>query len=394
MGSARYGSVSAPSAAYSSSQYSVRPKTNLHKAVLIRIAVLWYLVRPIDDHGVQLPTTQSLIDDHIPASLQFEDVSYTLPQHSFRILDNVSGSVQPGQLLAIMGASGSGKSTLLDILARRHKRGLVSGAILINGRTVSNSVFRRAAGYVDQEETLMSTLTVYETVYYSALLRLPREMTARAKHIRTLETLDELGILDIKDQYIGDSSKGHRGISGGEKRRVSIACELVTSPSIIFLDEPTSGLDAYSALSVVEGLHRLAREYNRTVVFTIHQPRSNIVALFDKLIMLAKGRVMYSGEMVACQQYFAEVGFPCPAGFNIADYLGKCEETQEKDMSNAELLLQLIRRRSATMMRRWQLPSLGPLSSKTHIVPLNSSHCGHFSVALRITRHIQHLPGH
>ena len=94
-------------------------------------------------------------------------------------------------------------------------------------------------GFVDQEDTLMSTLTVYETVLYSALLRLPREMSFEAKKFRTLETMHELGILGIKDSRIGDS--GHRSISGGEKRRVSIACELVTSPSILFLDEPTSG---------------------------------------------------------------------------------------------------------------------------------------------------------
>ena len=275
----------------------------------------------MNDGGVKLPSNDSLMTDHVPAALQFSNLSYTLPQYKHRVLDSVSGSVQPGQLLAIMGASGAGKSTLLDILARRQKMGIVAGAVLVNGRPVPDGVFRRAAGYVDQEDTLMGTLTVYETVYYSALLRLPREMSASAKRFRTLQTLDELGILSIRDSRIGDSAGGHRGISGGEKRRVSIACELVTSPSILFLDEPTSGLDAYNALSVVECLHRLAREFKRTVIFTIHQPRSNIVSLFDRLVVLAKGRVVYSGEMAQAQQYFADVGYPCPSGFNIADYL-------------------------------------------------------------------------
>lgn len=121
---------------------------------------------------------------------------------------------------------------------------------------------------------------------------------------------------------------------------MSIACELVTSPSILFLDEPTSGmspvlyrsiffitdfvgLDAYNAYNVVECLVSLARNYNRTVVFTIHQPRSNIVALFDQLVLLAQGRLAYAGEFAKCQPYFDSIGQHCPPGFNIADYLSK-----------------------------------------------------------------------
>lgn len=175
--------------------------------------------------------------DHVPASLHFSSLSYTLSNRI--ILDNICGSAKPGQVLAIMGASGAGKSTFLDILARKRKKGVVNGTTLVNGREVQDEMFKNVIGFVDQEDTLMSTLTVYETVLYSALLRLPRDMSFEAKKFRTLETMQELGILGIKDSRIGDSGK--RSISGGEKRRVSIACELVTSPSILFLDEPTSG---------------------------------------------------------------------------------------------------------------------------------------------------------
>lgn len=139
----------------------------------------------------------------MPASLHFSNISYTLGSRT--ILDNISGSVKPGEVLAIMGASGAGKSTFLDILARKQKRGTVSGTTLVNGRDVPDGVFRKVMGYVDQEDTLMSTLTVYETVLYSALLRLPREMSFEAKKFRTLETMHELGILGIKDSRIGDS---------------------------------------------------------------------------------------------------------------------------------------------------------------------------------------------
>ena len=181
--------------------------------------------------------------DHVPASLHFSSLSYTLNNNNHIILDSISGCVKPGQVLAIMGASGAGKSTFLDILARKRKRGMVSGTTLVNGREVPDEMFKKVMGFVDQEDTLMSTLTVYETVLYSALLRLPREMSLEAKKFRTMETMNELGILGIKDSRIGDS--GRRSISGGEKRRVSIACELVTSPSILFLDELTSG-ECYS----------------------------------------------------------------------------------------------------------------------------------------------------
>jgi ABC-type multidrug transport system ATPase subunit len=219
--------------------------------------VLWYAGRVGgDDIGsIRLPDNEAskLMSDHVPASLHFSNLSYILGNRT--ILDSISGSVKSGQVMAIMGASGAGKSTFLDILARKRKKGIVSGTTLVNGREVKDEQFKQVMGFVDQEDTLMSTLTVYETVLYSALLRLPREMSYEAKKFRTLETMNELGILGIKDARIGETGtcvavrfiitdyigSGRRSISGGEKRRVSIACELVTSPSILFLDEPTSG---------------------------------------------------------------------------------------------------------------------------------------------------------
>lgn len=266
---------------------------------------------PLEDSNVKL------MEDHNPASLQFSQIAYH--DNGKQILDGVMGSVEPGQILAIMGGSGAGKTTLLDILARKTKRGVQSGLITVNGKEVSDKHYKRVIGFVDQDDYLMPTLTVYETVVNSALLRLPKSMSDNAKKLRALETMSELGILSIKDQLIGNET--NRGISGGEKRRVAIACELVTSPSILFLDEPTSGLDSYNAYNVIESLVHLARDFNRTVVFTIHQPRSNIVALFDKLILLAQGKLAYSGTQIGAPQFFSELGYPCPSGFNVADFL-------------------------------------------------------------------------
>lgn len=146
-----------------------------------------------------------LMTGHVPTSLYFSGVSYKLSDRL--ILDNISGSIKSGQVMAIMGASGAGKSTFLDILARRNKRGEVSGRMLVNGREVKDEEFQKVTGFVDQEDTLMPTLTVYETVLYSALLRLPRDMSFEAKKFRTLETMNELGILSIKDSRIGDTGR-------------------------------------------------------------------------------------------------------------------------------------------------------------------------------------------
>lgn len=260
-----------------------------------------------------------LMVNHKPMALQFEDVSYNLKGK--QILTGISGIAQPGQIMAVMGASGAGKSTFLDILARKNKRGQTTGSMFVNGEKFLDHEYRNVIGYVDQEDTLMPTLTVHETILTSALLRLPADMGVSVKEQRVIEVMQQLGIYHIKDQMIGSEEGKGRGISGGEKRRVGIACELVTSPSILFLDEPTSGLDAFNAFNVVECLVTLAKTYNRTVIFTIHQPRSNIVALFDQLVLLAKGRTVYSGPFHTCQAYFDSIGYTCPPGFNIADYL-------------------------------------------------------------------------
>ncbi|KAF7551327.1 hypothetical protein G7Z17_g5087 [Cylindrodendrum hubeiense] len=292
---------------------------------LVAVIILtWYLSRRKLDYGaIHLDESDDestkLMADHKPAGLYFENVAYSL--NGKQILTGIQGISHPGEVTAIMGASGAGKTTFLDILARKNKRGQVSGDFYVNGEIVTDSDYKNVVGFVDQEDTMLPTLTVHETILTSALLRLPRDMGRAAKEQRVLEVEKELGIHHIRDSLIGSEEGNGRGISGGEKRRVGIACELVTSPSILFLDEPTSGLDAYNAYNVIECLVTLAKNYQRTVIFTIHQPRSNIVALFDRLILLAQGRTVYSGPFNQCQSYFDQIGYECPPGFNIADYL-------------------------------------------------------------------------
>ncbi|KAL2820796.1 hypothetical protein BDW59DRAFT_112926 [Aspergillus cavernicola] len=294
--------------------------------VVAVILGLWYQSRRTRYGRIQLPLSDDsddeahkLLAEHRAGALYWDNVSYFV--NGREILTGIQGAAQPGEITAIMGASGAGKTTFLDLLARKNKRGIVQGDFYVNGDKVGDSDFKSMIGFVDQEDTMLPTLTVHETILTSALLRLPRDMSRAAKEQRVFEVEKQLGIYQIKDQLIGSEEGSGRGISGGEKRRVGIACELVTSPSILFLDEPTSGLDAFNAFNVVECLVTLAKTYNRTVIFTIHQPRSNIVALFDRLVLLANGKTVYSGPFSSCQEYFDNAGYACPPGFNIADYL-------------------------------------------------------------------------
>lgn len=277
------------------------------------------LFKPTDYSADHLDGELNALNENFtPTVLSFENISYKV-RNGTQVLFNINGLVKPRECLAIMGGSGAGKTTLLDILAGKNKDGQISGDIYVNGNKLNPKDFKKIVGFVDQEDHLIPTLTVYETVLNSALLRLPRNMSMRAKETRVIEVLSELRILNIKDRVIGSDFK--RGISGGEKRRVSIACEMVTSPSILFLDEPTSGLDAYNARNVIDCLVKLSRDFDRTIIFTIHQPRSNIVSLFDKLLLLSEGDLIYSGEMIQCNDFFSKNGYKVPLGYNIADYL-------------------------------------------------------------------------
>ncbi|KAG0051576.1 hypothetical protein BGZ83_003549 [Gryganskiella cystojenkinii] len=253
------------------------------------------------------------------ASLEFRNVGYTLNKGGLQILKGISGSAPAGVVLAVMGPSGAGKSTLVDILAGKRKDGKVSGQILLNGKHVHESEIRHAVGFVDQEDTLPATQTVYEAILFSAMLRLPEAMPIFRVHERVAEVIEILGLTHCKDRRIGNVTS--RGISGGEKRRVSIALELITRPPILILDEPTSGLDSYSAHMVVEQLVKLAASKTTTIILTIHQPRSDIFYMFDQALVMSKGESFYFGPTDAAAEYFQRRGLVCRSNYNIADYL-------------------------------------------------------------------------
>lgn len=268
--------------------------------------------------------------------LQFEDVAYSINLHTSKgscfaashdepnkqtrtvsVLNGVSGMVKPGELLAMLGPSGSGKTTLLTALAGR-LRGKFSGKITYNGRQFSSSL-KLKTGLVTQDDVLYPHLTVLETLSYAALLRLPKKLTREEKIEQAEMVIMELGLTRCRNSVVGGPL--FRGISGGERKRVSIGQEMLVNPSCLLLDEPTSGLDSTTAQRIVATLRGLARG-GRTVITTIHQPSSRLYRMFDKVVVLSEGSPIYSGRAAQVMDYFGSIGYV--PGFNLlnpADFL-------------------------------------------------------------------------
>jgi len=235
------------------------------------------------------------------------------------ILKGVSGRANTGQMLALMGPSGCGKTSLLSVLSQRvPSNSVVSGEVLINGQPTNKSMKRRM-GFVFQDDLLLHAMTVHETLLFSALLRLPEKVSKQEKLDKVDTIIEQLGLTKVKHSRIGREQQ--RGVSGGERKRVSIGVELISSPSILFLDEPTSGLDSSTALSIVSLLKNLAIDDNMIVISSIHQPRSNIFQLFDRLVLLKSGEIIFAGNTANVVPYFSSIGYDIPSMTNPADWL-------------------------------------------------------------------------
>ena len=233
------------------------------------------------------------------------------------ILGNVTAFMPSGSLTAILGASGSGKTSLLNALSHRIKQGRLKteGSILYNGNSRLSSV---RSAYVMQQDVLLPTLTVRETLYYAAELRLPPPTTREERERIVEEVLQELSLKECATTRIGNNV--HKGCSGGEKRRCSLAVQMLANPSVLFCDESTSGLDSATASQLVRTLKYLARK-GRNVIITIHQPRSEIWSLFDNVLLLAMGSTVYSGPARECLPHFTTLGYQMASFINPAEFL-------------------------------------------------------------------------
>ncbi|KAA0175925.1 hypothetical protein FNF27_02646 [Cafeteria roenbergensis] len=233
------------------------------------------------------------------------------------IVSGISGRAVPGTLTLLMGPSGAGKTTLLNLLSRR--TAATSGEILFNGKKPTYQL-QRVQGFVEQEVAQFETLTVREILETTARLKLPEHVKGKALRDRIDEVISALDISKCEHTRVS-------GCSGGEKRRLAVAAELLGEPSLLFLDEPTTGLDSNAAMTIIRILRRLAREQNRTIICTIHQPRASILPLADQLVLLASGRQVYTGPTFTpghsdgLLAYFEGIGFPCSKVENPADHI-------------------------------------------------------------------------
>ncbi|KAG9135894.1 hypothetical protein Leryth_002605 [Lithospermum erythrorhizon] len=233
------------------------------------------------------------------------------------LLNDISGQARDGEIMAVLGASGSGKSTLIDALANRISRESLKGSITLNGEQLESRLLKVISAYVMQDDLLYPMLTVEETLMFAAEFRLPRTFSKSKKKMRVQALIDQLGLRNAAKTIIGD--EGHRGVSGGERRRVSIGIDIIHDPIILFLDEPTSGLDSTSAYMVVKVLQRIAQS-GSIVIMSIHQPSYRILGILDRMIFLSRGQMVYSGSPSNLPMYFSDFGHPIPENENRTEF--------------------------------------------------------------------------
>lgn len=251
-----------------------------------------------------------------------------------RVLSDACGYVDPGELCFIMGPSGAGKSSLLDAIADRVARPL-SGGVALGGVMASLPGARRKVRYVQQTDVLNPVQTVRQALELSARL-----CTTSSDDVgrRVNEALTVLGLTEQADTKVGGVLV--RGLSGGQKRRLSVGVELVTEPHLLLLDEPTSGLDSASTHKVVEALRDIARSRNIAVVCTIHQPSELVFQMSDKLVLLSAGRTAYFGSTATAVDYFEALCGPIPARTSSAEWMLNLLDTSFRPSAQVEPLLE------------------------------------------------------
>ncbi|ERL88591.1 ATP-binding cassette sub-family G member 1 isoform X1 [Dendroctonus ponderosae] len=278
-------------------------------------------------------------------NVTFRNISYSVSEGFFKkekkhLLNNINGDFHSAELTAIMGPSGAGKSTLMDILAGYITHG-VTGQININDKVRDLSAFRKQACYIMQDDNLQPLLTVNEAMMVAVNLKLPSDLSLSEKAKKVMEILESVDLGSDRETKTFE-------LSGGQKKRLSIALELVTNPQVMFFDEPTSGLDIVASKQCITLLKELA-SLNRTVICTIHQPSASILDLFHHVYVVANGSCMYQGSVNALLPYLSEVHLTCPTFHNPSDFLLEVISGDHGDYSQI-----LIQKSKNGLSQRWR----------------------------------------
>ncbi|KAJ5072725.1 abc transporter g family member 28 [Anaeramoeba ignava] len=275
----------------------------------------------------------------IPIFVRDFSFSVKTKKGSKTILDHINLSIPSGSLVAIIGASGAGKTTLLNSIAGRLS-GKSEGSILFGNEPYSSNI-NKILSYVTQQDTMHTNLTPRQILKFGADLRLPKRIKDEEKNQIVGNILKSLQIEHCADIVVGSPETGiKRGISGGEMKRVNIGMGLVTNPSVILVDEPTSGLDAQTAYLCTSILKDLTKE-GRTIISTIHQPRQSIFELFDYLVLLSHGKLVYFGPINEIENYFSNINFFPPRNTNLADWLIDLVSLPEEELQKEETINKL-----------------------------------------------------
>ncbi|XP_028399589.1 ABC transporter ATP-binding protein/permease wht-1-like [Dendronephthya gigantea] len=236
-----------------------------------------------------------------------------------QILNEVNGEIPSKSLVAILGPRGAGKTTLLNALAHRRIEQLeVTGTVYVREEPVGINI-REVSAYVEDHDVFVGLLTVREHLIFQAFLRMGSDVSREDKISRVEAVMEEFGLKDWEHAQIG-SPDSHNGVPREITKSLSIASELLSSKKfILFADDPLTGLDSLSSNMLVHTLQRLANS-GYTILCTLDQPTSDVYALFNKIILLAEGRITYLGPSSEAVSYFGSIGFPCPENYNPADF--------------------------------------------------------------------------
>lgn len=300
-------------------------------------------------------------------SLAIQKRKWVRGKSSKSSLKPITTTFEPGMLNVIMGPSGSGKTSLLNLMASRlpnsmTKKYQIHGEILFNRAIPSKEVVRSICGYVSQDDdSVLPYLTVRENLHFAAELRLPTHLSKAEKVQRAEAVLLKMGLRDCADDMVGSALM--KGISGGEKRRVAISIQILTEPRVLLLDEPTSGLDAFTATSIIDVLRGLADE-GRTLILTIHQPRSDLFKHFGNILLLARGgSPVFAGKGSDVLPYFAALGHECPVATNPADF---ALDLITVDLQHSAKEVR-SREKIQTLISSWSTATLPVLPASSHI---------------------------